>query len=175
MSLETVAEHTLYRQIRAPGGDLCSLAGRALLKRIWDFAARHHRRLGGFVTISVVSALLAVVTPLLAGKVLDQIIRGGAARSIVLLALVIAAVALAEAAVSLVTRWLSSTIGEGLILDLHTAVFDHVAAHARGVLHPHPGRRSAGNGRGAGGPDVGGGMNRHGIRLFTVGGLTSGE
>ena len=27
---------------------------------------------------------------------------------------------------ALVTRWLSSTIGEGLILDLRTAVFDHV-------------------------------------------------
>ena len=27
---------------------------------------------------------------------------------------------------SLLTRWLSSTIGEGLILDLRTAVFDHV-------------------------------------------------
>ena len=43
-----------------------------------------------------------------------------------LLAAVIAAVAIGEAAVSLVTRWLSSTIGEGLILDLRTAVFDHV-------------------------------------------------
>ena len=38
----------------------------------------------------------------------------------------IAAVAVAEAGVSLVTRWLSSLIGEGLILDLRTAVFDHV-------------------------------------------------
>ena len=44
----------------------------------------------------------------------------------VLLAAVIAAVALAEAAMSLLTRWLSSRIGEGLILDLRTAVFDHV-------------------------------------------------
>ena len=43
-----------------------------------------------------------------------------------MLAAVIAAVAVAEAGVSLVTRWLSSTIGEGLILDLRTAVFDHV-------------------------------------------------
>lgn len=43
-----------------------------------------------------------------------------------MLAVVIAAVAFAEAAVSLLTRWLSSTIGEGLILDLRTAVFDHV-------------------------------------------------
>ena len=45
---------------------------------------------------------------------------------VVALAAVIAAVAVAEAGVSLVTRWLSSTIGEGLILDLRTAVFDHV-------------------------------------------------
>jgi ABC-type multidrug transport system fused ATPase/permease subunit len=29
-------------------------------------------------------------------------------------------------AVSLLTRWLSSTIGEGLIVDLRTTVFDHV-------------------------------------------------
>jgi len=82
--------------------------------------------LGGFVAVSVVSALLGVATPVLAGKVVDQIVRGGAPSVVVMLAAVIAAVAIAEAAVSLVTRWLSSNIGEGLILDLRTAVFDHV-------------------------------------------------
>jgi ABC-type multidrug transport system fused ATPase/permease subunit len=126
MSIETVASRTLYRQMHARGGQLRSLADRALLTRIWRFAGRHHRRLGVFVAVSVVSALLAVATPLLAGKVVDAIVHGGAPRVVVLLAGVIAAVALAEAAVSLVTRWLSSTIGEGLILDLRTAVFDHV-------------------------------------------------
>jgi ABC-type multidrug transport system fused ATPase/permease subunit len=126
MSLETVARHTLYRQIRASGGDLRTLANRALLRRIWMFAGRHHRRLGLFVAISVVSALLAVATPVLAGRVVDQIVHGGSARTVVLIALVIAAVALAETVAALVTRWLSSTIGEGLILDLRTAVFDHV-------------------------------------------------
>jgi len=78
------------------------------------------------VAVSVVSALLGVATPVLAGKVVDQIVRGGAPSVVVMLAAVIAAVAIAEAAVSLVTRWLSSNIGEGLILDLRTAVFDHV-------------------------------------------------
>ncbi|CAN5401923.1 ABC transporter ATP-binding protein [soil metagenome] len=126
MSLETVARHTLYRQIRASGGDLRTLANRALLRRIWTFAGRHHRRLGVFVAISVVSALLAVATPVLAGRVVDQIVHGGSARTVVVIALVIAAVALAETATALVTRWLSATIGEGLILDLRTAVFDHV-------------------------------------------------
>ena len=130
-----VASRALYRQRHANGGDLRALANRALLRRIWHFSARHHRRLGGFVAVSVVGALLAVSTPVLAGRVVDAIVHGADARSnsgfspsstVVLLAAVIAAVAVAEAAVGLLTRWLSSNIGEGLILDLRTAVFDHV-------------------------------------------------
>src|SRR5688572_2055257 len=107
MSIETVARQTLYRQAHARGGDLRSLLNRALLRRIWGFAARHHGRLRGFVAVSVVSALLAVATPLLAGKVVDAIVKGGAPGVVVALAAVIAVVALAEAATSLVTRWLS--------------------------------------------------------------------
>lgn len=126
MNLETVARQTLYRQTRARGGELRELANRGLLGRIWRFSARHHRRLGGFVAISVVGSLLAVATPLLAGKVVDAIVNGGAPGTVVVLALIIAGVAFAETAVTMLTRWLSSTIGEGLILDLRTAVFDHV-------------------------------------------------
>ncbi|MCV7362661.1 ABC transporter ATP-binding protein [Mycolicibacterium neworleansense] len=126
MSMETVARQSLYRQTHARDGDLRALADRRLLSRIWRFSARHHRRLGWFVAISVVTALLTVTTPVLAGRVVDAITQGGPASTVVLLAAVIAAVALAEAAVALLTRWLSSNIGEGLILDLRTAVFDHV-------------------------------------------------
>ncbi|WP_280834970.1 ABC transporter ATP-binding protein [Mycolicibacterium frederiksbergense] len=126
MSMETVARQTLYRQTRARGGDLRELADRRLLARIWRFAGRHHRALGAFVAVSVLSAVLGVTTPVLAGRVVDQITGGGSASVVVGLALVIAAVAIAETAVSLLTRRLSSNIGEGLILDLRTAVFDHV-------------------------------------------------
>ena len=126
MSMESVASRALYRQTHARGGDLRALANRRLLGRIWRFSARHHRRLAGFVAVSVVSALLAVATPLLAGRVVDAIVHGGPATTVTFLAVVIAVVAIAEAAVGLLTRWLSSTIGEGLILDLRSAVFDHV-------------------------------------------------
>lgn len=128
-----VASRALYRQKSAQGGDLRALANRALLSRIWRFSARHHRRLGGFVAVSVVGALLAVSTPVLAGRVVDAIVHGangdqgvGQGGAVVFLASVIAAVAVAEAGVGLLTRWLSSRIGEGLILDLRTTVFDHV-------------------------------------------------
>ncbi|BBY19586.1 ABC transporter ATP-binding protein [Mycolicibacterium litorale] len=126
MNIETVARQTLYRQAHARGGDLHSLADRALLRRIWRFAGRHHRRIAAFVAVSVLSATLAVATPVLAGRVVDEITNGGAPSVVVGLAAIIATVAFAEAAVSLLTRWLSSNIGEGLIFDLRTAVFDHV-------------------------------------------------
>ena len=42
------------------------------------------------MAVSVVSALLAVATPVLAGQVVDEIVGGGAAGTVVLLALVIA-------------------------------------------------------------------------------------
>ena len=54
-----------------------------------------------FVVVSVVSALLAVATPVLAGRVVDEIGNGGAFGVVVVLAVVIAAVAVAEAA----CRW----------------------------------------------------------------------
>jgi ABC-type multidrug transport system fused ATPase/permease subunit len=126
MNFETVARQSLRLQTRASGGDLRALVNRGLLKRIWHFAERHHRRLGGFVAISIVGALLAVATPLLAGRVVDAIVHGGAPSTVVLIAVVIAVVAVGEAGVGLLTRWLSSNIGEGLILDLRSAVFDHV-------------------------------------------------
>jgi ABC-type multidrug transport system fused ATPase/permease subunit len=126
MSLETVARQSLYRQTHARGGDLHSLADRRLLGRIWRFAGRHHRRLAVFLAVSVGAAGLTVATPLLAGQVVDEITGAGSSAMVMTLAAVIAAVAVAEAVVSLVTRWLSSKIGEGLILDLRTAVFDHV-------------------------------------------------
>ena len=126
MSLETVARQSLYRQTHARDGDLRTLADRRLLGRIWRFAARHHRRLGVFVAVSVVGAVLTVATPLLAGRVVDEITGRGRASTVVVLGAVIAAVAVGEAGVSLLTRWLSANIGEGLILDLRTAVFDHV-------------------------------------------------
>lgn len=99
---------------------------RATLRRIAAFARPHRRRILQFVLLSVLTALLAVATPVLAGRVVNVIVSGGESRIVVQLALLIAVIAVAEAALGLVERWLSATLGEGLILDLRRAVFDHV-------------------------------------------------
>lgn len=96
------------------------------LRRILGFARQRRRELALFLAISVVTAVLAVATPLLAGRVVEAIIQARPARTIVVLALLIAGIAIAEAVFGLLGRWLSARIGEGLILDLRRAVFDHV-------------------------------------------------
>ncbi|WP_437050496.1 ABC transporter ATP-binding protein [Streptomyces sp. enrichment culture] len=99
---------------------------RATLRRIGAFARPHRRRITVFVLLGVATALLAVATPVLAGQVVDAIVRGGDEGTVVRLALLIALIAIVEAALGILARRLSAMLGEGLILDLRTAVFDHV-------------------------------------------------
>ena len=99
---------------------------RATLRRILQFAKPHRRALVAFVVLSVIGAILTVLTPVLAGRVVDEITTGRNASRVVTIAVIIAVIALADAAVGLAERWQSSRIGEGIILDLRRAVFGHV-------------------------------------------------
>ncbi|RDI63013.1 ABC transporter ATP-binding protein [Nocardia pseudobrasiliensis] len=124
MSIESVAWSQLYRQAHAPQER--RKLSRATAARMLRFARPHRLPLIGFLLFSVLSAILAVANPVLAGRVVDDIVGHAAPGSVVGLAVIIGAVAVLDAALGIVIRWLSSRIGEGLILDLRTAVFDHV-------------------------------------------------
>ncbi|MCK2243013.1 MULTISPECIES: ABC transporter ATP-binding protein [unclassified Crossiella] len=99
---------------------------RGTLRRVLSFARPHRGKLLVFLGLTVISAVLAVSTPVLAGQVVNAIVGGGDSGLVVRIALLIAAIALLGAAIGLVERWLSSRIGEGLIYDLRRAVFEHV-------------------------------------------------
>jgi ATP-binding cassette, subfamily B, bacterial len=124
MDMETTAWMSLYNTMNAP--DDRRPFSVATLRRIGRFARRHRRPLGWFLLLSVVTAVLAVATPVLAGRVVDAIVARSSLELVVVLAVLIAVIAVAEAALGLVARWLSARIGEGLILDLRTSVFDHI-------------------------------------------------
>ncbi|MEJ5946022.1 ABC transporter ATP-binding protein [Pseudokineococcus basanitobsidens] len=94
-------------------------------RRIGGLARPHRGRLLVFLGLVVLSSAAAVATPVLLGLVVTAVADGDR-RSVVLLALLVGALALVEGAVTLVQRWYSSRIGEGLIYDLRTAVFAHV-------------------------------------------------
>ncbi|MGW0607973.1 ABC transporter ATP-binding protein [Streptomyces sp. NPDC002640] len=125
MSMETTAWTQLHSLVNADDQVRRPLA-RATLRRVAAFARPHRRRIALFLALGVVTALLAVAAPVLAGRVVDAVVSGGDEGRVVRLALLIALIAVAEAVVGVVARRLSATLGEGLILDLRTAVFDHV-------------------------------------------------
>ncbi|GIG88794.1 ABC transporter ATP-binding protein [Plantactinospora endophytica] len=124
MDMEVTAWNSLYHAMHAQQDR--RPFSMATLRRIAGFARPHRRRLIHYLLLSVVTAVLAVATPVLAGRVVDGIVGGGSTDLVVGLAVLIGVVALAEAGLALLTRYLSASIGEGLILDLRTAVFDHV-------------------------------------------------
>ncbi|MGO2016300.1 MAG: ABC transporter ATP-binding protein [Brevibacterium aurantiacum] len=95
-------------------------------RRIGSFATRHKAKLIVFLTLSVGTAVIGVLNPVLAGGVVNAITGGGPVATVVWLAVAIGGLAIADAAISIFNRYLSSQIGEGLIFDLRTAVYDHV-------------------------------------------------
>ncbi|MHA6742879.1 ABC transporter ATP-binding protein [Rhodococcus erythropolis] len=124
MSMEVTAWNAMYNAMHAQEDR--RPFSKATLKRIATFAVPQKRNLSWYLVLSVVTAALAVATPVLAGRVVNAIVGGDAVDVVVKLAALIALVALLEAALGLLTRWLSASIGEDLILHLRTTVFDHV-------------------------------------------------
>ncbi|MFD0802137.1 ABC transporter ATP-binding protein, partial [Streptomonospora algeriensis] len=124
MSMEVSAWNSMYRAVHAPDDRRPFSA--ATLRRIGRFARPHKRALIAFMVLSSVTAALAVATPLLAGRIVDAIVATEPLHEVLRLSALIAAIALAEAGLGLLTRWFSARIGEGLILDLRSAVYDHV-------------------------------------------------
>ncbi|MEV4320233.1 ABC transporter ATP-binding protein [Actinocrispum sp. NPDC049592] len=100
--------------------------GRETVRRIVTFARPLWRSVGVLLLLSAVSAVLAVASPVLAGRVVDGIVNRVGTDVVVGLAVVIAVIAVLDAGVGLVERWQSARLGEELILRLRQSVFDHV-------------------------------------------------
>ena len=96
------------------------------LRRILGFARPYRRYLAVFLVLVALDAGTGAVTPLLFRAIIDDGIVPGHAKVVVWLALVVALLAIVNSAVTLGERWFSARIGEGLVYDLRTAVFDHV-------------------------------------------------
>lgn len=95
-------------------------------QRILEFARPYRGRLAIFVGLIALEAAAGAVTPLLFKNLIDNGITAGNTEVVITIAAVVAGIAILSAGLSVADRWVSSQVGEGLILDLRTAVFDHV-------------------------------------------------
>ncbi len=109
-------DKSVTRQRLAPG----------TLSRVGGFARPYRGRLIVFVSLILVEAAIGATVPLVYRQIIDVGIADKNTALVVELAGVLVLIALVGAAISLTQRWFSARIGEGLIYDLRTRVFDHV-------------------------------------------------
>jgi len=96
------------------------------VKRIFAFAKPYRKSILIFLATVVVDAGFIVATPLLLLRLIDDGVIPKNGDLVTKLALLVGLLAIADAAVSMLGRYFSSRIGEGLIYDLRALVFAHV-------------------------------------------------
>jgi ATP-binding cassette subfamily B protein len=112
------------------GSDPSAVAGatleKGIVRRVWAFARPYRLLVFGFLATIVAAAVIALGPPLIFRSIIDTAIPEGNRGLLNVLAVLVVAMAVATALLSLFERWWSAKIGEGLIFDLRVAVFDHV-------------------------------------------------
>ena len=96
------------------------------VKRIFTFAKPYRLSIWIFLITVVIDAALIVATPLLLRRLIDEGVIPKDGALVTRLAVFVGLLAIADAAMSMLGRYFSSRIGEGLIYDLRSLVFGHV-------------------------------------------------
>jgi ATP-binding cassette subfamily B protein len=99
---------------------------RGVVRRVWGFARDFRWQIATYLFLLALSALAAVIPPLLVRELLNTAIPRKSFSLVNLIGLAAVGVAVANAGLALGQRLLSSRIGEGLIYQLRTTMFDHV-------------------------------------------------
>jgi len=97
-----------------------------LVRRVGGYARPYRRMLVGYVIAIVAGSLLGLAPPLLFRTIIDDAIPGADRSRVAWLGVLVIAAAIGQAGIGLAERWWSVRIGEGLIFDLRTQLYDHV-------------------------------------------------
>lgn len=117
MMLRSLTKDSSVRDLRlAPG----------TTKRVAGYARPYTGAIVFFLVVVVVDAFLMVAVPLLLRDIIDRGVTPKDSGVVVRLSFLIAALAVADAGLTMLQRWYSARIGEGLIYDLRAQVFTHV-------------------------------------------------
>jgi ATP-binding cassette subfamily B protein len=96
------------------------------VKRIASYAKPYKKYITVFLITVVIEAFLIVTSPLLLRELIDKGVIPKDGALVTKLALAVAFIAIFDSLISIVGRWFSARIGEGLIYDLRSEVFEHV-------------------------------------------------
>ncbi len=113
-----------------PMGDADELKSRGIdrtvVRRAWGLTKPYRKRLLGFLLLIVLTSAAAAAPALLIREILDRAIPNEDTGLLLLLFFGLLTVGVVVGVVSMIERWLSSSIGEEFILDLRTLLYRHV-------------------------------------------------
>ncbi len=113
-----------------PMGDVDELKARGLdrtvVRRAWGLTRPYRKRLVGFLLLIIATSAAGVVPALLIRHIIDVAIPSENTNLLVWLFVAMLGIGITVGAISMVERWLASSIGEEFILDLRTMLFRHV-------------------------------------------------
>jgi len=107
-----------------------TLRGRQLnrqtMRRVLGYVRPYRAILIGFIVVVMLDAVVTAIPPLLLRGLLDKALPEKSRGLVTILAATAVALAFADAFLSLLQRWFSARMGEGLIYDMRVQLFDHV-------------------------------------------------
>jgi len=96
-------------------------------RRMFHFAKPYRRILTWFLILVTVEAFIGIINPLLFGSIVNNLASSHPSKHLVIvLALVAAAIAVIDTGLSIGIRYVSASVGEGLIYDMRSQVFEHI-------------------------------------------------
>lgn len=98
----------------------------ALIRRAAAYSRPYAGMIAAMLGLILVTTLLGLAPPLLTRDLIDHALPDRDMRRLTLLALGMLAVPLVSGLIGVVQRYLSATVGEGVICDLRTALFSHL-------------------------------------------------
>ncbi len=96
------------------------------IPRIVGFGASYAWTLGSYLALIVVGAAVGTINPLIYREVINKGVLANDPSLVVLLALAAAGIAVVDAALTFVQRWISTRIGQDMLLDMRSRVFSHI-------------------------------------------------
>lgn len=124
--MDTTVSWQTMRSYASDGSVTRQRLSPGLARRILRYARPYLRDIVPFLVLVMLAAVLGIINPLLFKAIIDDGIVPRNMSLVVWLSVAVAGVALLDAVFSLLQRWYSARLGEGLIYDLRSEVFDHV-------------------------------------------------
>lgn len=115
-----------FKSLLKDGNINQSKVKKGTFKRLLKFAKKYRILLLIFLIIIIIDSAIGVANPLILREIINNGILGHNKHIIYVFAVVVAILAVINAFLSFLQRYISAKVGEGLIFDMRTKIFEHI-------------------------------------------------